>query len=112
GVAGGRVRSSIRMDAREETIRTRARASLRGIDLPRLLPNAEMAQGAAGKLSGDIALAGHGNSVARMLGHADGDVGLGMGRGSISALTMEWAGLDIFEAVKFMITGDRQIPIR
>jgi AsmA family protein len=112
GVAGGRVRSTIRMDAREDTIRTRARAALRGIDLPRLLPNAEMAQGAAGKLSGDIALAGHGNSVARMLGNADGEVGLGMGRGRISALTMEWAGLDIFEAVKFMITGDRQIPIR
>lgn len=112
GVAGGRIRSTIRMDAREDTIRTRAQASLRGLELPRLLPNAEMARGAAGKLSGDIALAGHGNSVARMLGNADGDVGLGMGRGRISALTMEWAGLDIAEALKFMITGDRQIPIR
>jgi len=112
GVAGGRVRSTIRMDAREETIRTRAQASLRGLELPRLLPDAEMARGAAGKLSGDVALAGHGNSVARMLGNADGNVGLGMGHGRISALTMEWAGLDIFEAVKFMITGDRQIPIR
>jgi AsmA family protein len=100
------------MDAREDIIRTRAQASLRGLELPRLLPDAEMARGAAGKLSGDVALAGHGNSVARMLGTADGEVGLGMGRGRISALTMEWAGLDIFEAVKFMITGDRQIPIR
>jgi AsmA family protein len=112
GVAGGRVRSTIRMDAREDTIRTRAQASLRGIELPRLLPNAEMAKGAAGKLSGDVSLAGHGNSVARMLGNADGDVGLGLGRGRISNLTMEWAGLDIAEALKFMVMGDRQIPIR
>ena len=47
-----------------------------------------------------------------ILGSADGDVGLGLGRGRISNLIMELAGLDIAESLKFLLTEDRQIPIR
>jgi uncharacterized protein involved in outer membrane biogenesis len=35
-----------------------------------------------------------------------------MGRGQISNLVMELAGLDIAEALKFLVEGDRKIPIR
>jgi uncharacterized protein involved in outer membrane biogenesis len=35
-----------------------------------------------------------------------------MGKGRISNLVMELAGLDIAEALKFLVEGDRQIPIR
>jgi len=72
----------------------------------------ELARDAIGKVGGDIALAGSGNSIAKMLAGADGDVALGMGRGQISNLLMEWAGLDIAEALKFLLTRDRKIPIR
>ncbi|HET6397209.1 MAG TPA: AsmA family protein [Pseudoxanthomonas sp.] len=112
GVAGGQVRSDIRMDARREPIDTRARIAVRGVELPRLFPRAELAQGAAGRIAGDIVLQGQGNSVAAILGSADGDVALGMGRGRISNLIMELAGLDIAEALKFLVTEDRQVPIR
>ena len=48
-----------------------------------------------------------------MLGStSDGDAAVGMGRGQISNLLMELAGIDIAEALKFMIEGDRKIPIR
>jgi len=112
GVAGGNVRSTIRMDARREPIDTRATIAVRGVELPKLLMKAELAQGAIGRIGGDIALHGHGNSIAAILGSADGDVGLGMGRGRISNLVMELAGLDIAEALKFLLTEDRQVPIR
>jgi uncharacterized protein involved in outer membrane biogenesis len=112
GAAGGDVRSTIRMDARRAPIDTRARIAVRGIDLPRLFAQAELAQGAAGRIGGDISLHGRGNSVAAILGSADGDVGLGMGRGRISNLVMELAGLDIAESLKFLLTDDRQVPIR
>ena len=112
GVAGGDVRSTIRMDARQAPIDTRLRIAVRGVELPRLFARSELAQGAAGRIGGDITLHGRGNSVAAILGSADGDVALGMGRGRISNLIMELAGLDIAEALKFLITKDRQVPIR
>lgn len=112
GVAGGDVRSTIRMDARKAPIDTRAKIAVRGVELPRLFARAELAQGAAGRIGGDISLHGRGNSVAAILGSANGDVGLGMGRGRISNLVMELAGLDIAESLKFLLTEDRQVPIR
>ena len=112
GVAGGDVRSTIRMDGRKQPIDTRAQIAVRGVELPKLLAQAELAQGAAGRIGGDISLHGRGDSIAAILGSADGDVGLGMGRGRISNLVMELAGLDIAEALKFLVTKDRQVPIR
>ncbi|HWI24022.1 MAG TPA: AsmA family protein [Lysobacter sp.] len=112
GVAGGDVRSTIRMDARESPIRTRADIAARGLNLQRLLPQVEAAKDAIGRVGGDVRIAGTGNSIARMLGSADGDAAIGMGRGQISNLLMELAGLDIAEALKFLMKGDRRIPVR
>jgi uncharacterized protein involved in outer membrane biogenesis len=112
GVAGGDIRSDIRMDARENTIRTRADISARGLNLAPLLPDVKLAQDAIGKVGGKVALSGSGNSIARMLGSSNGDAAVGLGRGQISNLLMEYAGIDIAEALKFMIKGDRKIPIR
>ena len=112
GVAGGDIRSNIRMDARENTIRTRADIAARGLNLRELLPTVELASDAVGKVGGKLAITGSGNSIAKMLGTADGNIALGMGRGQISNKLMEWAGLDIAEVLKFMVRGDRKIPIR
>lgn len=112
GVAGGDIRSTIRMDARESPIRTRASIAARRLDLAQLLPNVELARDAVGRIGGDVALSGNGNSIARMLATSDGDVAIGMGRGQISNLLMELAGLDVAEALKFLITKDRKVPVR
>ncbi|MET0654634.1 MAG: AsmA family protein [Pseudoxanthomonas sp.] len=112
GVAGGDIRSTIRMDARESVIRTRAQVSARRLDLSKLFPDVQLTKDAVGLVGGDMAVAGTGNSIAAMLGSADGDIALGMGRGRISNLLMELAGLDIAEALKFLITKDKQVPIR
>lgn len=112
GVAGGNIRSTIRMDARKQVIHTRAQIALRGLELGKLFPNAELARDAVGRIGGDIDITGTGNSVAAIFGSADGDIALGMGRGQISNLLMELAGLDIAEALKFLITKDRVIPVR
>ena len=112
GVASGDIRSTIRMDAREKVIRTQARVSARRLDLSRLFPEVKLTRDAVGRISGDFALAGTGNSIAAMLGSADGDVALGMGNGQISNLLMELAGIDIAEALKFLVTKDRKVPIR
>ncbi|MEO6064818.1 MAG: AsmA family protein [Lysobacterales bacterium] len=112
GVAGGSIRSEIRMDARAKIIQTRADITARGLELRKLLPTVKLAEDAVGKVGGKIKVSGNGNSIDRMLATADGDFAFGMGRGQISNLVMEWAGLDFAEAVKFLIEGDRKIPIR
>ena len=112
GVAGGDIRSTIRMDAREAAIRTQAKVSARRLNLAKLFPDVKLTQDSVGLLGGDMAIVGTGNSIAAMLGSADGDIALGMGRGQISNLLMELAGIDIAEALKFLVTKDRKVPIR
>jgi len=112
GVARGDIRSQIRMDARNDTIRTQAKIAVRGLDLGELFPQAELTKSAVGRIGGDMTLAGTGNSIAGILGTADGDIAVGMGRGQISNLLMELAGLDIAEALKFLITKDKTVPVR
>ncbi|MGY8564354.1 AsmA family protein [Paracidovorax citrulli] len=112
GVAGGDIRSTIRMDARKPTIATQLKASIRKVQLGGLFPDAKLAEQASGGISGEIALSGTGNSIAAMLGSSDGNVAIGMGRGHIGNLIMELAGLDVAESLKFLFTGDRQIPLR
>jgi uncharacterized protein involved in outer membrane biogenesis len=112
GVAGGQIRSIVRMDARESPIRTRARIDASGLNLGQLVPDVKLAQDAIGKIGGKVNLVGTGNSIALMLGSSDGDVAVGMGRGQISNLMMELAGIDIAEALKFLVRGDRKVPIR
>lgn len=112
GMAGGNLRSNVRMDARKDTITTRVEADVRRIELGKLFPDVALARDTVGRFSGRFDLAGNGNSIARMLATADGDVALGMGRGEISNLLVELAGIDIYEAVKFMIGKDRKVPVR
>lgn len=112
GVADGRIRSTIRLDARNDTIRTRADIDARRLALAELLPNVELASDAVGRVGGRIVLTGTGNSIAAMLGSSDGEVALGMGRGRISNLLMEFAGIDIAEIVKFKLTEDRKVEVR
>ena len=112
GVAGGDIRSTIRMDAREAVIRTRAQVSARRLNLSKLFPDVKLTQDAVGLIGGEIAITGTGNSIAAMLGSANGDIALGMGHGQISNLSMELAGIDIAEALKFLVTKDRKVPIR
>jgi uncharacterized protein involved in outer membrane biogenesis len=112
GVAQGDIRSQIRMDARSDVIRTQAKIAVRGLDLGELFPQAELTKSAIGRIGGDMTLAGTGNSIAGILGTADGDIAVGMGRGQISNLLMELAGLDIAEALKFLVTKDKTVPVR
>lgn len=111
-VASGEISSRIRLDARKDVIASSARIQARGLQLPKMFPREEITRNSAGRIGGTIDLAGTGNSVARMLATADGDVALTMGTGRISNLLMEYAGLDIAEALKFLLGKDKTIPIR
>lgn len=112
GVADGDIRSTIVMDARQPTLRTRADIRAQRLTLAKLMPSVKLGQDAIGRIGGRVALTGNGNSIARMLGDSDGSVAVGMGQGQISNLLMEFTGIDVAEILKFKLTGDHKIPIR
>lgn len=112
GVAGGDIRSNIRMDARQSVIRTRADITLRGLSLARMMPERKLAQESVGKVGGRLAVDTRGNSIAKMLGSADGDIAIGMGQGQVSKLLMKLAGLNLGGALRTKLAGDKPIPIR
>jgi uncharacterized protein involved in outer membrane biogenesis len=112
GVAGGDIRSEIRMNARQPVIRTRADISARGLNLAQLMPDVKLAEDAVGKVHGNLKLDTQGNSIARMLGNGDGTIALGMGEGRVSKLLMKLAGLNLGGALRTKLIGDKPILIR
>lgn len=110
--AGGRVESFVSLDGSRDPIVMDSQISLVGLQLPKLFPNAELTEDSTGRIGGRFVLKGTGNSVAQMLASSNGEVGMVMGRGQISNLLLELAGLDLQEALRFLLGKDRIIPVR
>jgi len=111
-IAGGAIKSRLNLDAREPEIRTTLTGDVERLELGKLFPTVELTKRGAGKLSGALAVEMRGNSVAQLLGDADGNIGLIMGPGHVSNLLVELAGLDIAESLKFLLDKDKEIPLR
>jgi AsmA family protein len=112
GVAGGEVRSTMRLDASREPYAASANVTMRALELPKLFAKAELTRSSIGRVGGHLALEGEGNSLAALLATSDGEIGLVMGKGRISNLLLEVAGLDVAEALKFLLGKDRVVPLR
>ncbi|MDO9386685.1 MAG: AsmA family protein [Thiobacillus sp.] len=112
GVAGGSLAGSLMLDAREQPIRARADLNARKISLARLFPTFDQNKASIGQLNGDINLRGRGDTVAAMLGSADGKLAMVINDGEISKLMMESVGLHLLEILQLKISGDKPIRIR
>jgi hypothetical protein len=71
GVAGGHVTSQVRLDARQNAIRTTVEATASNLEAKALLPALKRSPGSAGKVGGRAKLAATGNSIAAMAGSAN-----------------------------------------
>ena len=111
-VAGGLLDSSIRMDGRSAPIATQAEIAAKGLHLDQLMPTGSMKKLTAGTIGGRAKLAMSGNSVAQMLGSANGEAALIMDGGNISELAIRLSNLDVANSLARLIGGDRQTPIR
>lgn len=112
GVAGGTFTGRSRIDGNSNPAAIEVSLDGRGLELAKLFPDAKLTKASLGKFHGDIDLKGRGNSVAQMLAGASGNVALLMGRGEISNLILEVAGLDGAEILKFLSSGDRNVVLR
>lgn len=112
GVAGGQLDAVITLDGRHNPIQAKAQVQLKRLALAQLLPADQQGKASISRIGGQISLAGSGNSVGSMLAHADGSVALLVSGGEISQMTMEKAGLHLWEIFRLTLTGDKQIKLR
>ncbi|MBH2018958.1 MAG: AsmA family protein [Burkholderiales bacterium] len=112
GIAGGSVAGTIHIDSTLSPAAINTRLDVRALQLNQLFPTVESTKTGLGKISGRFDLKGRGNSVAQMLGSASGDVAVLMGKGEISNILLEFMGLDGGEVIKFLLRGDRTVPLR
>jgi uncharacterized protein involved in outer membrane biogenesis len=111
GLAGGSLAGRITIDVNGVPAVYDTRFELRAVQLNRLFPTIPNTKSALGKISGQVAFKGRGNSVAQMLGSASGDVAVLMGKGEISNILLEFLGLDGGEIIKFLLRGDRNVQL-
>ena len=112
GVASGNVVSRITMDARQAVIKTHADVAVKQLHLDKLFPNLKLAKANAGLIGGRAKLDTTGNSMAKMLGSANGDMALIMEGGSVSELLVRLSNLDVAHTLAVLLTGDKQMPVR
>ena len=112
GMAGGKLESQIEMDGRKPRIDIRVDVTAKGLHLDQLFPASKMAAANVGTLGGRAKLDGNGNSMAQMLGTANGDAALIMDGGSVSELMLRLSNLDIANSIAALLGGNKQVPIR
>jgi len=111
GVAGGNLDAQIRLNGRAEPLEGRAKLTARKFKLKQLFPSIERMKTSFGELNGDADLVGRGNSVAKLLGTADGNLKMLINDGAISRELMELAGLNVGNYVVGKIFGDKEVKI-
>jgi AsmA protein len=112
GIAGGRLAGTIRLDGNKAPIRGDVKMRVQNLQLAKLFPTVKQAQGSIGDLDGLIELAGSGDSVAKMLGTSNGKIGVYIDEGKISEFLMQLVALDLWNATRVKLRGDKEIDIR
>jgi len=112
GIAGGKLAGPITLDGRKDTIRVDLKMRVQKLQLGQLFPTIKQNQSSVGDIGGLVELTGTGNSVARMMGSANGKIGVFMDGGQISQFMMELVALDLWDAARVKLKGDKPIEIR
>lgn len=111
GMAGGNLNANIRLDGSKAPMQGQARIEARRLALKQLFPKVQTMRRSLGELNGDAALSGNGNSVAALLGTANGETKVLVNDGVISSSLMELAGLNVGNYVVAKLFGDEEVPI-
>lgn len=105
GIADGRVKASIALDARKEPLQGDMEVDVQGIKLSRLFPETKGVQPSLGTLFGRGKLKGHGASVGELLGTGNGQLSIAVDGGQVNLLLVELLGLDVAEASTLLGAG-------
>lgn len=111
GMAGGTLEADITLNGAATPLQGKASLSARNLKLKQLVPGFEPMQTSLGELNGDADLSGSGNSVAALLGAADGSMQLVINDGTVSRSLMEIAGLNVGNYLITEMFGDEDVQI-
>lgn len=112
GFAGGEIVSTIVLDARMKPMAAEAAIDLRRVQFARLFPTLDTNRVSAGELGAQIRLSGRGQSVASLLGSANGTVAAAMSGGRISHTVIAAASLDGGKLLPLLLRGDEPVALR
>ncbi len=110
-IAGGNLITEITMDGRKSHMVTHADITAKGLRLDQLFSASEVNAG-AGTMGGRAKLEASGDSIAKMMGTANGEVALIMDGGTVSEMLLRLSNLDIANSFLVLLGGDKQVPIR
>jgi uncharacterized protein involved in outer membrane biogenesis len=114
-MAGGTVRSNIRLDGRgregPKAIKAQAKVTARNIEIAKLFPKIEQMQASVGKLAGDASLTAQGNSVASLLAGSNGELKTLINQGQVSKMLLEMMGLNVANIIVTKLFGDKQVQL-
>lgn len=111
GMAGGKLEAAATLNGRAAPLQAQAQLKARGFQLKQLFPNFEPMRTSFGQLNGDAEITGTGNSVAALLGGANGKVRTVINDGAVSRDLMEIAGLNVGNYIVGKIFGDKEVKI-
>ncbi|HYE52721.1 MAG TPA: AsmA family protein [Azospirillaceae bacterium] len=111
-LALGTVGGSIVLNGREQVPSAAFDIDIRGVQLKPLFKGTPFEEETEGTIGGHLDLQGSGKSLAGILGNADGESALIMQGGRFSTLLMEVTGIDLAEALGFVLTKDQSVPVR
>ncbi len=112
GIAGGKLTGAITLDGRQKPISAKTKIKVDKVALDQLVPGFKTPRLEAGRIDGSVDLSGKGDSVAQMLGHANGVTSVLVDGGHVSGLLMEEIGLHLPRIALLKLGGDQPIPIR
>jgi len=112
GIAGGRIAGTVRLDGREEPIKSDLRMGVTDLKLGELFPTIEKSRSSIGSVTGLIELSGSGDSVAKMLGSSNGKIGLFVDGGEVSKFLMNAVAIDLWGLARTKLEGDDNVQIR
>lgn len=111
GVAGGKLDTQIDLNGGTTPLQGSARLTARGFKLKELFPGFAPMSTSFGELNGDADITGTGNSVAALLGTANGNLKMIVNDGAVSRSLMEIAGLNVGNYVVDKLFGEKEVKI-
>ena len=111
GVAGGNLISTVMLDGRGKLIKGQIKLYARRLQIKKILPDFQPLQASLGEINGNASLSATGNSIAALLGSANGEVRTFIQGGTVSKLLLEKIGLNVGSVILTRLTGDEQVKI-
>jgi uncharacterized protein involved in outer membrane biogenesis len=111
-VAGGDIKASVTINAREEIPQGAAKLEVKRLQLPKLFPKLEATKDSKGLIGGAANVKGRGESVGALLASTNGRFGMIMSGGEISETVLAAIDLDGAKLIKLLFTGDKNVPVR